>query len=120
LLAQRLRSPLLQETVFTTELTTDWPSFLADHQIQETPLLPATAYVEMLLAAAHLAWGERPSTLSHLLIQRGLPLSDDPVQVQVALTPLDNGRTIGRIYSYDATRDDWQLHAESQLQLGVS
>ncbi len=119
LLVQRLRSPLLKETVFASELTADWPSFLVDHQIQGTPLLPATAYVEMLLAAATLAFGERPSTITHLLIQRGLPLSDEPVQVQVALTPPDNGTATGRIYSYDAARDDWQLHAEGQLQMGA-
>ncbi|MCB8984311.1 MAG: type I polyketide synthase [Ardenticatenaceae bacterium] len=118
LLAQRLLSPLLKETVFTTELAADWPPFLADHQIQGVPLLPATAYVEMALAAGKAAFGAGVTAVSHLLIQRGLPLSEEPVQVQVVLTPPANDSSVCRIFSYDPSGDSWQLHAEGQLLVG--
>ena len=50
LLGTRLQSAV-QEIIFENELSSQEPAFLADHVVQNQIILPATAYIELLLAA---------------------------------------------------------------------
>src|SRR5690606_33985640 len=52
LLGVRLRSPL-RELQFETELLASSFDFIEDHRVRGVPILPAAAYVEMAVAAAH-------------------------------------------------------------------
>ena len=60
LIDRRLRSSALKDIVFETELSLDTHPLLDGHRVFGKPVLPATAYLEMIMAAAALAfWGGR-------------------------------------------------------------
>lgn len=69
LLGWRVRDLTVWENVIDTVL---FPDF-ADHAILETPFLPATAYIEIALAAARACIGENIE-LRNLSFERGMPL----------------------------------------------
>lgn len=73
LLGRRLHSPSLTDVVFETELSSEWPAFIGDHQIFDVPVLPATAYIEMVLAALRDYTGQI-FALKELLIQEAMIL----------------------------------------------
>ncbi|HEY7170339.1 MAG TPA: type I polyketide synthase, partial [Vicinamibacterales bacterium] len=87
LLGSRLRTALA-ERLYECRLTPDRPSFLADHQVLDSIVVPATGYVAMALDAAHDAWPDsRPAVLDDLIIHQPLivPAGGRTVQTAVAL-----------------------------------
>ena len=101
--------------VWEAELDLAEQPFLRDHQIQGEIVLPATAYLEMMLAAA----GPEVRWLGGLSLVRPLTLADPGrVTIQVRLEPSPSGDTVGRIYS---RRDDggWTLHMKARLGAGA-
>ncbi len=99
--------------LLTTRLSLDAQPWLADHVIGETALVPATALVEMALAA-----GERVGcpVLRELTLAAPLPLTpEQPVRVQVAvLSPEGDGSRRVSIYS-TLDGQEWTAHAEGLL-----
>ena len=53
--------------------------YLADHRVQGRVIVPATAYLEMAIAAATEAFGAQPLTLSRIKLHAPLALDDDTV-----------------------------------------
>ncbi|MCA9958471.1 MAG: type I polyketide synthase, partial [Anaerolineales bacterium] len=119
LLGERLRSPLLQGAVFAADLGIHEPAYLHDHRIFETPLFPATAYLEMALAAARHAWGDGRYTVASVLIQEALTLPEQgTLPVQVALGALTDGMASFQVFSLrDAASEAWTLHTSGQIQV---
>ena len=62
LLGQRIDSPL-QEIQFQARLSSDSLPFLPDHRVHDIVTLPATAFLEMVQAAAIEALGSAQSTI---------------------------------------------------------
>src|SRR5690606_3242125 len=52
LLGVPVRSPAIDGWVFQTELSATNPAYLGDHRVGDNVVVPAAAYVEMMLAAA--------------------------------------------------------------------
>jgi NADPH:quinone reductase-like Zn-dependent oxidoreductase len=113
LLGQRLRSPLLKETVFQTTVSDRGPSFVRDHVVLGTPLFPATGYVEMAAAAGRTVLDR--VEVEEITIEEPLPLAADAVRVlQIALSASEGGRARFDVFSRDATGSDaaeWSRHA---------
>ncbi|MDP0501501.1 MAG: amino acid adenylation domain-containing protein, partial [Verrucomicrobiota bacterium JB022] len=62
-------------------------SLLRDHQIQHRATLPGATCVEMLQAAAELATGESPSTLTDIAWLQPLQVADGPKTTRLELQP---------------------------------
>jgi acyl transferase domain-containing protein/thioesterase domain-containing protein/acyl carrier protein len=121
LLGQRLRSAL-KEIQFETQLSSDWPPFLADHQVYGAVVVPGTAFMEMALAAADAAFEQGGHQLEEITIREALTLSEART-VQLILTPDGAEKASFQVASL-AEDDDrpgghtWRLHVTGQVRLG--
>lgn len=125
LLGGRLRAPL---PTFEAELSVAALPYLGEHRFHGAAVLPTTAFVEMVWAAAGEALGGGPYTLTDLAIREALILPDaaeaadsEPdagaVTVQVALTPEGDDATAFRVFSQkDDSGLEWTLHAGGTLR----
>ena len=83
-----LQSPLLKETVFETQFSTTYPSFIADHVIFEKLIVPGASHISMLLGAAGLSFGDKGCVLENILFLQALIIQAEETRtVQVLLTP---------------------------------
>ncbi len=123
LIGQRFPSPV-PPIQFQTQISPQQPAYLTHHRVFGQAILPATAYLEIALAAAAQT-ADIPSsaqTLTNVAIQRGLILSDDqPVTVQTVLTPQQDGTQQFQIFSLEkadnqSTAPRWLCHAEGTIQ----
>ncbi len=88
--------------------------YLDDHRIQGVAVLPASAYLEMALAAAVEVFGEQSFALKDVEFARALFLPEDkPHTIQVILSPGTDGGASFHIYSRpgDHASKSWTLHA---------
>ena len=98
--------------------------YLRDHRVQQGVVVPATAYVEMALAAHAEAFGERPVTLRNIEYRKALFLSGDEerlLQVVLLRTGVDEAtfHVATRAEGGDETQP-WTLHAEGQVLANAS
>src|SRR5262249_58511231 len=64
---------------------------LDDHRVQGTAVLPASAYLEMALAAAAEAFGTGPCAVKNIKFHRAFFLEDEGRAVQQNLAPAAGG-----------------------------
>ena len=101
--------------------------YLNDHRVQGAAIVPATAYMEMAMAAAAEIFGTGPQVLTEIENKKMLILRPDTtVTVQVVLTrgAVDKTATF-RVYSQPTDSDalekpieGWTLHANGKVALG--
>ncbi len=115
LVGRRITSPRLQEVVFQYALRADQPAFLADHRVHGTVVLPGTAYLETMLAAARATLGDAPLDLGAVTIRAPMILDGDAERmVQVIVAPPADGASPVEVFSRpmdDERPEAWQLHA---------
>jgi acyl transferase domain-containing protein/acyl carrier protein len=88
--------------------------YLDDHRIQGVAVLPASAYLEMALAAAVEVFGEQSAALKDVEFNRALFLPESGTRtIQVILSPGADGAASFHIYSRPGEQADksWTLHA---------
>jgi amino acid adenylation domain-containing protein len=119
LLETRLEAPI---PIFQTHLGAGAPAYLGDHEVGGATLLPATAYVELALAAG----GEvmaGPLEVRDLVLQEALVLPESGGRaVQVVLVQGADGEMTVQLFSgtgISATRGEpssvWRLHASGRV-----
>ncbi|MCB8984308.1 MAG: SDR family NAD(P)-dependent oxidoreductase [Ardenticatenaceae bacterium] len=113
LLGRRLNSPALTDVVFETALSESWPPFLSHHRVHEAVILPSPAFIEMILAAADEAWGERPYRLHNFTIHEALVLSADPRPVQTILSPQAGEQAAFQVVAWNG--EAWKQHVSGTL-----
>ena len=115
---------------FETEISADWPSYLADHRVFEQAIMPGTAYLEMALAAGSKLIKSEQLLVEELMIPQPLVLEEggrdeqaSTQTVQLVLTPSQSGYTI-QIFSLvlgdednqeNQESDSWTLHAQGKV-----
>jgi acyl transferase domain-containing protein/NADPH:quinone reductase-like Zn-dependent oxidoreductase/acyl carrier protein len=120
LLGRQLRSPALKDSVFETTLDVDNLPFLADHQIAGMIIVPATAYLEMALAAGAQVFGDAPGALENVAIQEALVIpADRSHTVQLILSMVDTDSASFQIVSRSRDSDKWTLHASGAIRTGA-
>jgi len=114
LLGRTLRSPALKHTVFEAELSPWSPPFLGDHIVYGRPVVPASAFLEMALAAPG---GEWPYQLRDCDIKEALVLRENggPVTVQTIVNSDPGQRNTFRIVSLGDDGESWRLHATGEI-----
>ncbi|MEM8809152.1 MAG: SDR family oxidoreductase [Cyanobacteria bacterium P01_G01_bin.38] len=121
LLGQRLALAGLKDVRFTTQLSIAHQPYLQDHQIYQQVIVPATAYLEMALAAGQQALKQQAVQLQSVSIQQPLMLlGTQPQTVQVVLSPeADLEKTFRfEIFSLSEPQDEdpvWTCHAAGQV-----
>ena len=84
--------------------------YLDEHRVFGQPVLPATAYVELLLVAAEEAWGAGQYTLKSLVLEAPLLLMGQRVQVVAT-----EGNEL-TVYSQAAGSGGWTVHGQGQVE----
>ncbi len=118
LLGSRLRSAA-QEIIFENELIAQQPAFLEDHVVNERVLMPATAYLEILLAAGQqtLAPPDECFGIEDLIIHAPLQISDtEAITIQTILHQKSEHEISCQIFSRDKSTNQWQCHASAVIR----
>jgi phthiocerol/phenolphthiocerol synthesis type-I polyketide synthase C len=104
--------------VLEGRIGTERHPYLEDHRVQGRAMLPATAYLEMALAAAGHGSSDAPKVLRDVVLRQPLVFGQDAVRVQVSVVPLEGGESEVTVQS---ARGDgasngsatWTLHARA-------
>ncbi|GER91158.1 polyketide synthase [Dictyobacter vulcani] len=110
------------EYVWEFDLSCALFPYLTDHRIQGRAVLPATAYLECVLAAAKEIFGEDYCALEDIVFKKALFLPDDGSQhVQLIIAPAMPGLASFQFFSLQgessATHSQWELHVKGTLLL---
>lgn len=123
LLGQRLPSAL-KEIQFESQISQDKPAFLQDHQIYQTAIAPATAYLEMALAAGKTIFKTDNLVLEEVKIQQALALPEaENKTIQLILTPEDSKVYSFEVFSLDTntqSEPSWTTHASGKVLVSES
>ena len=113
LLGEQIASPL-KIVQFENVLAPSGLSFLDDHRIHGTPVLPGTAYMEMALAALESVVGQ--GYVENMGIYEALAVPEDgQCKVQFVLQP-SSDRYQFSLYSHQD--GEWKLHASGEIVPG--
>jgi acyl transferase domain-containing protein/thioesterase domain-containing protein/acyl carrier protein len=120
LLGSRIPSAL-ETSVFEIRLSSASPRYLAEHQVQGSPVVPAAAYVEQGLAAAKQAFGPGRHVVENVSIHNAMFLPPGTARsVQLTLSPERGGECAFETYSIPADSEDakphWVMHACGTLR----
>ncbi len=118
LLGIRLHTAGVKETIFESQISLEQFPFLADFRVYERALLPSPAYMEMMLTAAKVHFGEGRHTVENLVLHEALIIPEsEPCTVQTVLKPEADGLSIQVFYQRDG---NWHLSASAQVRQGTS
>ncbi len=121
LLGQTLNSPVFKETVFESLLNVETIPFLSDHRVFEMVVVPGTAYIEMVIAAAT-QLGISNWVIENLAIQEALVIPPNQtriVQVIVNL-PSDGKRAFQIVSQVPNVSNQWKTHASGTISQGTT
>lgn len=108
------------EHVWMGEISLEQFPWIDDHRVEGVAVLPATAYVEMAIAAALEAGSELPVVLGQIEIEKSLQIQPaTPIEIQTQLMRQEEGLVDFQIHSRAAERQGaWTLHARGTLRTG--
>lgn len=119
LIGRRLHTaePLVQ---FEAQLNAQTPAYLRDHQIYGTVVLPATAYLEMALAAATSLRETSAHVVTEIAFKEALIfLPEETRTVQTTIVPVGTGEVLFHVYSSPVAHNEqkrtWTLHATGKI-----
>lgn len=116
LLGQRLRSPVLTNIVYQTQISANWPSFLNHHRIYDVVILPSPAYMEMVLTAAHEALNPNKAYgLEQFTIHEALVLSEDRLRTVQTILTQDGEGVRFEVLALGDDGESWKLHASGAV-----
>jgi acyl transferase domain-containing protein len=107
------------DVVFESEIDADRLPFFAGHRIRDAVVLPASAYVEMVAAAAGEVLGGDSVRIDGLSILEPLTLqSNAPRRVQLIVrSPADGPRTVEVFAAADQGGSSWTRHATATVAM---
>ena len=108
---KRLRSPSLTGAVYEAEISLDRVPYLADHKIGRAILMPATAWMEMILQAAADTAGSGARAIQELVISEPLVLSTQDTRTVQVVFDEENFR------AFSLQENDWKLHAQGRVRV---
>ncbi|MEM6446994.1 MAG: SDR family NAD(P)-dependent oxidoreductase, partial [Cyanobacteria bacterium P01_D01_bin.123] len=125
LLGYPLRLAASSDLCFENVLSQDAPAYLRDHGLFQTAILPATAYIDIALAAGAQALKTYDVRLEDVVIQQPLPLPEGVrITVQTVLSSIDDdpkARAFQVFSQADTANDDsWLLHVSGVVRAAES
>jgi acyl transferase domain-containing protein len=124
LLGSRLHSAA-ENRIYEARLRASAPAFIAHHRVLERVVLPATAYLDMLLAAARDVYRSDIVCIDDLTIAEAMLLEDDGAArvVQTVCGPASNGGipiAISSLLEREIETDGWVRHVTAKVRIGDS
>ncbi len=116
LLGHYVRTALPNEThLWQTRSNTTQLPYMHDHQVRGNVTMPATAYLEMALAAAAQIWGAHPVILEDIVLHEALVLAaEGGPWIQTAVVVDQPGTASFRVYAWQSDKT-WQPHGSARL-----
>lgn len=104
------------EALFESRISSRSPAWLSDHRVHGVAVVPAAAFLEMMLAAARATLGSGPIALVSGGIESPLVLDDVGRTVQTVVRPVDDGVAV-KVMSLEGDEEDaqWVTHASSTV-----
>jgi len=117
LLHQKVQSPLLKESFFHSQFSTEILPLLADHRVYDQVVVPGACHISALLAAAELTFGQEACILEDVMFAQALIIPDGEARtIQLALTPdREDGASFKLISLEDADASEWKLHVTGKV-----
>ena len=110
------------ETIFESRIGADSPAFLRQHRVQGHAVMPATAYLDALLAAARDLFGGTTAHVEQVTIKEAMLLRDGGAArlMQVVCTPPEDDASDACVASLadDVDGEDWTRHVSAVLRSG--
>ncbi|WP_162052188.1 type I polyketide synthase [Gloeothece verrucosa] len=122
LLGQKLYLAESKKIHFQSQIAEHFPDYLSDHCIYQSPIFPATGYLEIALAAAKNLFKSSLLKLTDIAVEHPLILSGEEAKtVQLVLTP-ENSQYSFQIFSLAADDEHnsepvWTRHSTGNLML---
>ncbi len=102
--------------VWESQLSPSKLPYLLDHRVQDVPVFPATAYLEMAIAAMTEVAGDGPIGIRDISYHRPMFLRADRSRVvQFVLTPADLERWTFEVFSRETDASAWSRHASGKV-----
>ena len=122
LLGRRLDSPFIKDTVRESRISWSSHPYVKDHQAFGLAVFPATAYLEMVLAAAKEAFGPKILTIEPMEIRQALVLPEDEARkVQLSLAPDSDQRASFQIAGFMGSEPEeaanWKILAAGTIRV---
>ena len=113
---------LEQQHRFESQISAAQPAYLSHHQVFDRAILPATAYLEIALAAGFNLFKSQQIVVEDVLFQQGLMLSaTEPITVQTTIAPLAAGSHRFQIFTQqqpnNQAEQSWTLHAGGNIRI---
>jgi malonyl CoA-acyl carrier protein transacylase len=121
LLGQRLVLPGTKEIRFEAQIGAQSPAYLEHHRVFQTTILPATAFLEMALAAGNAVFKSEPLILQEVVIEQALILPENEIKaVQLFLTPDAAATYSFQIFSITIEDEEprWTRHVSGKILEG--
>ncbi|MEM6751604.1 MAG: SDR family NAD(P)-dependent oxidoreductase [Cyanobacteria bacterium P01_E01_bin.35] len=121
LLGQRLHLAGLEQQIrFESQISASQPTYLKHHCVFSKPVFPATAYLEMAIAAGSTLFKYENLILEDVIIKQVLILPEDEIKtIQFILTPQSAQTYSFQIFSLDVGSSEleprWILHVKGKL-----
>lgn len=107
--------------IFERALTADTVPFIADHVVNGNVIVPATAYIELLVAAGRNGPGWESVGIADLTIREAMVLdASSPRSVQLRIEPVDGDRCRATVHSLGDGEAAFTLHAEATLVRSIA
>jgi acyl transferase domain-containing protein/acyl carrier protein len=121
LLGSRLRCAA-SEVIYEMRISSDVPSFIQHHRVLDHVVLPATAYLDMLVASAHEVLGADIVCVEDVTIREAMLFPDRKAAlvVQTVCGPASDGVVRASINSVTEGADTnaWVRHVTANLRIG--
>jgi acyl transferase domain-containing protein/acyl carrier protein len=123
LLGTRLRGAG-SETVFESRVGADEPAFIRQHRVLGHVVVPATAYLDTLLAAARALLGSDTVSVEDITVKEAMLLADDGATrtLQLVCGAVQHGAasaTISSLADDAGDADPWVAHVSGTLRSGA-
>src|SRR5690606_1224997 len=124
LLGTKLRGATT-ETVYESSVSADSPAFVRQHRVQGHVIMPATAYLDTLMAAARDLLGSGRASVEDVTVREAMLLDDGDAAriVQVVCSPVRDDRSTATLTSVDADAgadEAWTAHVSANLRGGAT
>ncbi|NEO58120.1 MAG: AMP-binding protein [Okeania sp. SIO3B5] len=116
LLGNRFPSAI-KTLIFQSSFSLESLEWLKEHQVQDSLILPASAYVEMAVAVGRQRLKSHLITLENITFEKSLFLT--PSSALTLQTIVENERHF-QIYHLDGDGENWILHSQGQIGLNQS
>ena len=105
--------------VWQSRIDTDKLAYLLDHRVQSAAVYPATAYLEMVLAAANQLFGDGPLVVSNIHYHKSIVLHAGTNRRAQTVLETEGQQASFRILSRADDDAEWTLHATGTVRFDM-